>query len=209
MFDLNNTNIDEYEKNFKPYMFAEYIKTLGDIYEFGVYGGATLQCLLEQLEQHNIKYNRVFGFDSFCGLPAKCEDSGYSFCEGNYSAKQLYNTNDAEKIKQYILKKTHFIPILIEGFFENVLTSELIVEYGMKPASFIHIDCDLYSSTCTVLEWIFSNKLYQSGTIIRYDDWFPEILSGEEKAHSEMCKKYDIQSKSVNQILHVNVVEII
>jgi hypothetical protein len=209
MFDLNNTDIDTYEKTFKAHMFTEYIKTFGDIYEFGVYGGATLQCILEQLEQNDIKYNRVFAFDSFCGLPVECEYSGHHFMEGNYNAKKLFNNEDTEQIKQHILKKTHFIPILIEGFFKNVLTSELITTYSIKPASFIHIDCDLYSSTKTVLEWIFSNKLYQIGTIIRYDDWFPNVVSGEEKAHNEICEKYNIKNKSIYRISEANVIEII
>jgi len=209
MFDLNTADLPTYEQNFKPPMFTEYIKTFGDIYEFGIYGGVTLRCILEELEQKNIKYNRVFGFDSFCGLPEDCRDSGRDFEKGNYNSRRLFGTNDTTQIKQYILSKTNFIPLLIEGFFENVLTPELITTYAMKPASFIHIDCDLYSSTKTVLEWILSNKLYQIGTIIRYDDWFSDVVSGEERAHNEVFEKYEIKNKSVYKICEANVIEII
>ena len=61
--------------------------------------------------------------------------------------------------------------------------------------SFINIDCDLYSSTKTVLEYL--NQQIVKNTIIRFDDLLPSPLSpypnwmeGEWKALSEWVKKY-------------------
>ena len=46
-----------------------------------------------------------------------------------------------------------------------------ILKY-LKPALFIDIDYDIYTSTIQVLEFIFKNKFYVNGkTIIRYDYW--------------------------------------
>ena len=195
--DLNSIDLKTYEECFVFNMLTEYITTTGDIFEFGTYGGNALRDLISQLEDKQIKYRKIFTFDSFCGLPNECEDSGRPFEKGHFNAQNLYNTNNINEIKRKILQKTKNIPIIIEGFYEQTLTKQLILEHDIQPASYISMDCDLYSSTCIVLEWIFSNNLFLNGTIIRYDDWFSDTLSGEEKAHIEMCQKYKIGNEIV------------
>ena len=62
---------------------------------------------------------------------------------------------------------------MIKGFYEESLKDNRIIEeYNFKKPIFINIDCDIYTSTLQVLDFIFRNKLYENGkTIIRYDDW--------------------------------------
>ena len=40
-----------------------------DCYEFGIYCGETMREFMGYAKHHNIKFNRMWGFDSFEGLP--------------------------------------------------------------------------------------------------------------------------------------------
>jgi tRNA (mo5U34)-methyltransferase len=79
----------------------------------------------------------------------------------------------------------------------------------MQPASFINIDCDLCISTYQALDFIFSNNLWQNGTIIRYNDWFSTYISGEEQAHNEIMSKYNIEAIEIVNIGDMRVFEIV
>merc|ERR1712050_564657 len=76
----------------------------------------------------------------------------------------------------------------------------------MKVAQYVDIDCDLHSSTVSVLEWMFSSGLIQRGTLIGYDDWWSlpcegnkierkasPLDSGEGLAHVQLSKKYSVR----------------
>jgi len=203
--NLNDATFDEYDEHFHFYMYTEDIAVFGDIYEFGVFGGKSLRCMIQQLQENHIKYNKIYGFDSFEGLPE--EDSNFTqtivtFVPGSYNAQNLYQSNKENTIKK-VYNYTYNIPILIPGWFSDVLNSELIKQYNMQPASYINVDCDLYISAQTVLDWIFKNNLWQHGTILRYDDWFSEVISGDEKAHCEKCFEYGIKTELLHEYDHV------
>jgi len=126
---------------------------------------------------------RYFAFDSFQGLPKlKNEDTKHArFHEGRFSANKktfLKNCSDNDvNIKKIIC---------VEGFYENTLTESIKKKERINSASIIMIDCDLYSSTKYVLNFITS--LLQNGTIIIFDDWFchkGSIDEGEQKATAE------------------------
>ena len=59
---------------------------------------------------------------------------------------------------------------MVAGFYDRSLTAELATTRGMRPALYVDIDCDLYSSTVIVLTWLFENRLIRKGTILGYDD---------------------------------------
>ena len=48
-------------------MFKDYIRD-GDVYQFGVYSGVSIRNILKKYRELN-KITKVWGFDSFCGLP--------------------------------------------------------------------------------------------------------------------------------------------
>ena len=56
-----------------------------------------------------------------------------------------------------------------------------------KDASFIHIDCDLYASTKTILDNL--DKKIKPGTVILFDEYFnyPSWKKHEFKAWQEFC----------------------
>jgi hypothetical protein len=69
----------------------------------------------------------------------------------------------------------------------------------------VDIDVDLYSSTITVLDFMFRNNLIGKGTLLFYDDWggskgFETLSSGESRAHKEMLEKYN---KIAREILSI------
>ena len=151
--------------------------------EFGVYNGASINILSK------LKPNKVFhGFDTFTGLPEDW-DMGHKKVEaGHFALEKL-----PEVEKNVILHK---------GLFD-VTIPEWAKNHKQK-ISFINIDCDLYSSTKTVLEKLNSQII--KDTMIRFDDLLPSPLSpypnwlqGEWKALCEWVKKFERQVTPVSR----------
>ena len=76
--------------------------------------------------------------------------------------------------------------VAVPGWFEETCVETTIQKYEMRKAAIIHIDCDLYSSTKSVLKFV--EPLLVDGTILIFDDWFcfrgnPNL--GEQKAFTE------------------------
>jgi len=157
----------------------------GDYYEFGVYNGFSLWFATEVAYalKKDIKF---YGFDSFDGLPCPegldCQYSdelGVPWMRGSLSA-------GIKLVEQNLVR--HKAPMdkifLVKGFYKKVLNGELIRKYKMGKASVIMVDCDMYSSTKEVLEFI--KPLIQIGTIILFDDWrLTDDAAGEQKAFAE------------------------
>jgi hypothetical protein len=54
---------------------------------------------------------------------------------------------------------------LVPGFYDDVLTPSLRQTLDLQTAAIIHVDCDFYKSTKTVLDFV--TPLLQDGTISR------------------------------------------
>lgn len=139
--------------------------------EFGVAWGNTLRKFAGD------GMNAFYGFDSFEGLPEKWM-SGYE--KGRFRAENLLSMpNNVELIKGWY---DTTLPIFVER--QDIIN---------KKADFIHIDCDLYSSTKVVFENI--SQLIRAGTIIAFDEYFnyPGWKMDEFKAFQEYVKENHIQ----------------
>ena len=140
--------------------------TTGLVCEFGVWQGATVNYIAGCLPQ-----TTVYGFDSFEGLPEDWRD--------------VYPTGSfAVQAKPNVRKNV----VLVEGLFQDTLP--LFLQQHPGPVSFLHIDCDLYSSTQTVLQALASR--IQPNTIIVFDEFFnyPGWQGGECKAFLEFVQQY-------------------
>ena len=142
-------------------------------YEFGVGWAGTLMNYIKALKEFcrrskkDLYLYHIFGFDSFEGLPNKIspKDDHKEWYKGCYS-------NSLSDIKQKVIKQgidlrrgnVHFI----KGFYEETLTPTLRNELRDYPPSIVTVDCDYYSSTKTVLEWL--RPMLFSGTIFYFDD---------------------------------------
>lgn len=147
-------------------------KNDGLFIEFGVYKGKTINFIASNTDQV------VYGFDSFEGLP---EDWRDQFEKGTFKLDKL------PKVKKNVK--------LIKGWFENTLPH--FIERYPEKCAFIHIDCDLYSSTKTIFD-LLKNKI-KKDTIIVFDEFFnyPGWKEGEYKSFIEFIEDNNIKFKYI------------
>lgn len=123
----------------------------GLVLEFGVYNGRSINTIADVLP-----YMAVNGFDTFTGLPEEWTRSeDIVFKEGKFKTKNLPNVRDNVTLHK--------------GLFEDTLPK--FIKDNNDSVSFCHIDCDLYSSTNTVLNLL--NKKIVPGTVIVFDELYP------------------------------------
>lgn len=178
--------------------FVDYELIPGDIFEFGVYTGRSLALLSHYHEVnrkgiHKIDFQRrVVGFDSFEGLPSS--DDHPRWKPGMFRVNHSFHPicKQGEKVseevilalfEQYQLPR----PTIEAGDFATVLPRVMGEKY--RQAAVVHIDCDLYDSTRTVLFGI--QPTLQEGTIFLFDDWFHFRGSkhkGEQRAFYEFME---------------------
>lgn len=139
------------------------------IFEFGVLNGESITEIIRLLRGDLTK---VYGFDTFEGIPA-LEESDLdhnlvmpSFAEGNY------RSSDYEYVRQFIIGATDFPSSqlhLLKGDFRQTLK-----EFEAPPATLFplifHIDCDIYSSSLVALEFV--EKYAQDGSWLLLDDYW-------------------------------------
>jgi hypothetical protein len=132
--------------------------------EFGVYSGLTIN--------HIASLTRlpVYGFDSFEGLPERWRDG---FGKGHFQVSAL------PEVQPNVT--------LIKGWFDETLP--VFIKEHDKPVGFIHIDCDLYSSTKTVLDAL-ADRIH-TGCVIVFDEYFnyPGWEDGEHKSFREFIER--------------------
>ena len=138
---------------------------LGLILEFGVRHGTSIR----QLASFTSK--PIYGFDSFEGLPE----------DWHQESKEVYSTRgNIPKVPPHVT--------LIPGWFDQTLP--LFLEKHEDDVALINIDCDIYSSTKTVLE-LLSARI-KKGTIIIFDEYIGNLHweEDEHKAFMESVAQY-------------------
>ena len=162
---------------------AKYLPSWGLNVELGVYNGVTIGCLATarpDLEFH--------GFDSFEGLP---ED--WDMGQKNVKAEAFDRKGELPDVPDNVT--------LYKGWFNETLPDF----HPNLCISFLHVDCDIYSSTDYALN-LFNDRIVP-GTIIRFDElccWrhvFGEA-SPKGKANRVMYTTWkDHEWKSLNEWL--------
>ncbi len=155
----------------------------GDFLEFGVYYGTSLACMHQALGELGLDQVRMFGFDSFEGLPESADKEPASPWRPGQYRSSLGMTRS-------YLRKRGVDPsrvVLEKGWFSETLTPEFRERHGLRRASFLMVDCDLYSSTRDALA--FAGPLLGPRTIIYFDDWDAAGMAdkgeGERRAFEE------------------------
>lgn len=165
--DENMKNAKKFDNRFAllEYALSE-VEFDGMIMEFGVYKGDSINHIAKRMDRYPI-----YGFDSFEGLP---EDWRPGFKKGTFKLEHL------PKVKGNVK--------LIKGYFDQSLP-KLLREKNDEYCTFIHIDCDLYSSTKTVFSHIF--PYVKKGTVIVFDEYFGYLdwKLGEFKAFQEFVEE--------------------
>lgn len=154
---------------------AQQISGAGVVLEFGVGSGASLRLWEELLPDR-----RIVGFDSFEGLP---EDWRTGFSAGSFADVERVEFERAD---------------LRVGWFEDTL-AEFLQELD-QPIALLHVDCDLYSSTRTVLEQCVPRLA--GGAVIVFDEFlnYPGWQDHEAKAWLECVEQ---QQLSVSYVSYV------
>jgi O-methyltransferase len=161
---------------------------IGDYLEFGVCKGTSMACMFRALRGLHLENVRMFGFDSFEGLPegAQTEDGGaWVPGEFRYDVERTTAFLDDEGADWNRVA-------LVKGWFSDTLNDELIRRHGLVKASLIMIDCDLYSSAKAALD--FCAPLIRDGAVIFFDDWHSQNLDernlGEKRAFDEFLSAH-------------------
>ena len=140
--------------------------------EFGVFQGSTINHLAKQAPK------TIFGFDSFEGLP-EAWDQGLG--KGHFAMKKLPEVRGNVQ--------------LIKGWFNESIPPFLSKQPGA--IGFLHVDCDLYSSTQTVFDLL--EPRLAPGALIVFDEYFnfPNWEEGEHKAFQEFLARTSLASEFV------------
>jgi hypothetical protein len=140
--------------------------------EFGVFSGQTINYIAKGINQN------IYGFDSFEGLPERWRDG---FAKGRFQVEKL------PKVKHNVT--------LVKGWFNESLPGFL--KEHPEPMSFLHIDCDLYSSTKTIFE--LCKERIVKGTVIIFDEYFnyDGWEEGEYKAFREFVMENNLRYEYV------------
>ncbi len=113
--------------------------------EFGVASGRTINHIASLLP-----HQPIFGFDWFRGLP---ENWRSGFPAGAFSHEVPTVAANVE---------------LIHGLFQDTLP--VFLACHPEPVALLHVDCDLYSSTCTIFDALEHRIV--PGTVIVFDEYF-------------------------------------
>jgi hypothetical protein len=138
-------------------------KSTGLCCEFGVFAGDTITRMARRRPELTFH-----GFDSFKGLPEDWKPG---------CGREAFDRGG-------VLPAVPANVELITGWFHESLPPFLTKH--PEPAAFLHIDCDLYSSTKCVFD-LLRGRL-TAGTILLFDEYFnyPGWQEGEHKAWSEL-----------------------
>ena len=153
----------------------------GDYAEFGCHGGMTFTLAYQEMRRRNMK-GKMWGFDSFKGLPGSHDprDEHPRWLQGKMATPVA--------TFHQICERSGIPPgayTLTEGFYDETLP-----RFGKddppKNICLAYVDCDLYTSTRSVLEFLAPRLKH--GMILAFDDyfcWSSSEVSGERRAACE------------------------
>ncbi|NIT13990.1 MAG: hypothetical protein GTN99_07055 [Candidatus Dadabacteria bacterium] len=187
------------DAQWQVFRYAQQSALSGYYTEFGVWFGASMASAWEnwqELQRFCSRYKKdqafdlkgFVGYDSFEGLPClRPGDEGY----GAFYAGRFANVDYAELCERLPFARFE------KGWFKDTLPKEEIY-----PIAIAHIDCDIYSSTVEVLDFLKPRLV--DGAVLLFDDWFcykGRSDKGERKAWLESGLKaqeyfnYAVQGK--------------
>ena len=139
----------------------------GLLLEFGVWQGGSINFFADATDR------QIYGFDSFEGLPEPWTMVNAGF----------FKVDKLPKVRENVT--------LIKGWFNESLP--IFLERHRDKVAFIHMDCDLYSSTKTVLE-LLKDRIV-AGTTILLDDFLmqPGWQREEHKAWLDFVATYQVE----------------
>jgi O-methyltransferase len=178
---------------------------IGDYLEFGVFNGSSIGSMVLARDAAGMRSMRLFGFDAFEGLPAGSEqEDGGVWKTGFYACS-------FEEMRQCLLRR-NIDPdgiTWVKGWYKDTLNEETVRKHELRRIALAFIDCDTYSSSKAVLDFIAT--LAVEPMVICLDDWklngldikglgeyksFNEFLDRNPHLSAKEIKSYNRKSKS-------------
>jgi O-methyltransferase len=155
----------------------------GDYAEFGCYGGTSMWLAWQEIVANPVP-RHMWAFDSFSGLPETDEPR-------DEHPAWISSTMSMSVDDFHAVLATRGVPrdgyTTIEGFFAESLPP--LGSDGLpRDIALAYVDCDLYSSTVSVLEFLAPRLKH--GMIVAFDDyycWTDADVSGERAALGEFA----------------------
>lgn len=160
---------------------SDHVSLKGAYIELGVTTGKTINFIAALNSQKNI-----YGFDSFLGNPEDYEKDGHKYSKGTFGLKDPTETPP-------VLNNVK----LIQGTFDETLPYFVKKYLHGEPIAFLHVDCDIYSSTSTALQIL--GPYIVPGTIILFDDFYgyADYEKFEFKALMEFLDQYGYDAEYI------------
>jgi len=163
--------------------YVQMSKIEGDYLEFGVWQGNSFSAACYLAGKRKLAMN-FYAFDSFQGLPENQEKDS--------SGHRMYTPGTFDCSEQQFLKNVKrrgadmSRVITVPGWFEDSLRPENPKLANLRKAAVAWVDCDLYSSTASVLNFLTDRLQY--GALVFFDDWLghrADANCGEQRAFRE------------------------
>lgn len=163
--------------------YVQVSRVEGDYLEFGVSAGRTFSAACYQSKKRGLPMS-FWAFDSFEGLPDNKE--------ADVSGHQMYPAGAYRCSEQEFLRNVRRTGadmsrvITVPGWFDVSLRPDNPRLVHLRKAAVVWVDCDLYSSTAHVLNFV--TEYLQYGTLLMFDDWFcyrADPNAGEQRAFRE------------------------
>lgn len=154
--------------------FASDMASLDGLYiELGVYKGRTIN-FISALNPTKI----IYGFDSFKGLPEDWERTDKHFPKESFALEK----NEQPYLNPNIVINIDLFHQSLPEFCQNHMSKD-------SQISFLHVDCDLYSSTRDALKHL--GPFLRRNSVVIFDEFYnyPGSENHEFKAFIEFANK--------------------
>jgi O-methyltransferase len=167
----------------RAFLFLSRNGICGDYAEFGCWSGKTFATAYHESRRIGLEC-RLWALDSFRGLPPPDPADTYpGWTEGAMCMGE-------EEFRKSLLKAG--VPAsayeVVPGYYDETLAPGSLVRLP-EDISLAYVDCDLYSSTRSVLAFLSSRLKH--GMLIAFDDYFcysRDEASGERRAAAEILE---------------------
>ena len=179
----------------------------GHVAEFGTMSGATATTLANAMrdgdqryrlseQRHGIGERSLYLFDSFQGFPQTNNpvDAASPHVATNVWGPGVARGLTAAELARRLFRHPRARPG--KGRRRAGSTRRCRAFRSDLRFAVVSIDCDLYESTASVLEYLLGRQTYSDGCAVFFDDWYcnrgsPEF--GEQKAWADYTAKYNIR----------------
>lgn len=146
----------------------------GDVVEFGVAAGRWLTTMLDTMDASG-SVRRVWGFDSFEGLP----EPDPARDAPQWVKGQFANQQEVVAATLKLAARPHLR--LVKGWFSDAFAQP--DAQAITSIAYAKIDCDLYQPALECLRFLKGRLSH--GAILMFDEWTHSLYEGETRAFAE------------------------